>query len=67
MSAHWRFKCPNGHVSWNRRPDNPPERRFDCEACRRFNESPFHAYLIDGRTGDRTTNLSTASHDRRPA
>jgi len=48
----WRYKCPNGHRSWE-----PTGRQIWCRQCARnaktgYNTDPSHAELIDEKTGE---------------
>lgn len=60
MTEPWRFRCPNGHTSFQFRPGNPnhgvdAKTRYYCPVCRDTGRSPHHEFVIDAKTGEQVT------------
>lgn len=32
----WRYRCPNGHASWHRRPGDQTPGNYYCECCQTY-------------------------------
>jgi hypothetical protein len=44
----WRYRCPNGHTSWDRTNNH-----IWCHGCsRRPSQDPEHYKLVDNKTGE---------------
>ena len=51
-SERWRYRCPNGHVNWDRTNNH-----IWCQGCRRQAEAgedvnPEHFEIVDARTDE---------------
>jgi len=57
MNDPWRYRCPNGHTSWQARQSDLVESggAYYCIACKQNGIDPHFDELADAKTGKTVT------------